>query len=109
MMNGSYRWRDGNHPFTVPTVRFGSLAAGSHPRPSTSAFAHKADTQAGEIIGLAMAANGHKLPLAVHNLSGSFRPARLTLWLTGAREEGKPTEAHPVQLRVRPDRVRCRA
>ena len=32
-----------------------------------------------------------------------------TLWLTGARKEAKPTEARPVEPRVRPDRVRCRA
>jgi len=35
--------------------------------------------------------------------------APLTLWLTGARKEAKPTEARPVEPRVRPDRVRCRA
>jgi hypothetical protein len=29
-----------------------------------------------------------------------------TLWLTGARKEAKPTEARPVEPRVRPDRVR---
>ena len=34
---------------------------------------------------------------------------RITLWLTGARKEAKPTEARPVEPRVRPDRVRCRA
>ena len=33
----------------------------------------------------------------------------ITLWLTGARKEAKPTEARPVEPRVRPDRVRCRA
>ncbi len=33
----------------------------------------------------------------------------LTLWLTSARKEAKPTEARPVEPRLRPDRVRCRA
>jgi len=33
----------------------------------------------------------------------------LTLWLTGAQKEAKPTEARPVEPRVRPGRVRCRA
>jgi len=36
-------------------------------------------------------------------------PCLLTLWLTGAQKEAKPTEARPVEPRVRPDRVRCRA
>lgn len=33
----------------------------------------------------------------------------LTLWLTGARKEAKPSEARPVEPRVRPHRARCRA
>src|SRR5919107_1902726 len=33
----------------------------------------------------------------------------LTLWLTGARKEAQPTDARPVEPRVRPGRVRCRA
>jgi hypothetical protein len=40
--------------------------------------------------------------------NGGSREVRgLTLWLTGARKEAKPTEARPVEPRVRPDRVRC--
>lgn len=38
---------------------FGSLAAGRHLRPSTSAFEHKADIPADGIISLGTAATGH--------------------------------------------------
>jgi hypothetical protein len=41
-------------------VRFGSLAAVWRPRPSTSAFAPKADVQAGGTFDSRMAANGQK-------------------------------------------------
>ena len=40
---------------------------------------------------------------------GQANSTCLTLWLTGARKEAKPTEARPVEPSVRPDRVRCRA
>jgi hypothetical protein len=43
------------------------------------------------------------IALLIHFLEG------LTLWIAGARKEAKPTEARPVEPRVRPDRVRCRA
>jgi hypothetical protein len=43
------------------------------------------------------------IALLIHFLEG------LTLWISGARKEAKPTEARPVEPRVRADRVRCRA